>query len=44
MKMIHIKTKQYNIGYIAKEKGQTQMITKRTANTVIMIELLEKMY
>lgn len=43
MKMIHIKTKQYNNPYIAKQKGQTIMITKRTANSVNMTELLEKM-
>ncbi len=43
MKMIHIRTRQYNNPYIAKQKGQTIMITKRTANSVNMIELLEKM-
>lgn len=43
MKMIHIKTKQYNERYIAKQKGPTQMLNKKTANTVSLIELLEKM-
>lgn len=47
MKMTHIKVRQYNSQYIeryiAKQKGPTQMLNKKTANTVSLIELLEKM-